>query len=83
MFGSKPTFSDREDAGRQLADAMQPSPLRDPVIMALPRGGVPVAFQMAQRLGAPLDLLIARVCGVMGEMVPFGPAGSGEKALPS
>jgi putative phosphoribosyl transferase len=60
MFGSGATFSDREDAGRQLAEAMKGMPLRAPVVMALPRGGVPVAFEIAQRLGAPLDLLIVR-----------------------
>jgi len=66
MFGSEPTFSDREDAGRQLAEAMQAAPLKDPIVMALPRGGVPVAFQVAQRLGAPLDLLIVRKIGAPG-----------------
>jgi len=66
MFGSSPTFSDREDAGRQLAEAMQGHPLHDPVVMALPRGGVPVAFEVAQRLGLPLDLLIVRKIGAPG-----------------
>jgi putative phosphoribosyl transferase len=66
MFGSKPIFSDRADAGRQLAEAMQAHPLRDPVVMALPRGGVPVAFEVAQRLGMPLDLLIVRKIGAPG-----------------
>ncbi|WP_117192181.1 phosphoribosyltransferase [Rhizobium terrae] len=66
MFDSSPTFSNREDAGRQLAEAMQAAPLHDPIIMALPRGGVPVAFEVAQRLGAPLDLLIVRKIGAPG-----------------
>ena len=66
MFGSSPTFSDREDAGRQLAEAMLAHPLHDPVVMALPRGGVPVAFEVAQRLGIPLDLLIVRKIGAPG-----------------
>ncbi|WP_246617512.1 phosphoribosyltransferase [Rhizobium populisoli] len=66
MFGSKPTFSDREDAGRQLAEAMLAHPMHDPVVMALPRGGVPVAFEVAQRLGIPLDLLIVRKIGAPG-----------------
>lgn len=66
MFGSNPTFADREDAGRQLAEAIQTFALRDPVIMALPRGGVPVAFEVARRLGASLDLLIVRKIGAPG-----------------
>ncbi|SMF08958.1 Phosphoribosyl transferase domain-containing protein [Xaviernesmea oryzae] len=66
MFASGPVFSDREDAGRQLAEAMQAAPLKDPVVVALPRGGVPVAFEVAQRLGAPLDLLIVRKIGAPG-----------------
>ena len=66
MFGLNPTFSDREDAGRQLADAMDMAPLHDPVVIALPRGGVPVAFEVAQRLGLPLDLLIVRKIGAPG-----------------
>ncbi|MFB9949499.1 phosphoribosyltransferase [Rhizobium puerariae] len=66
MFGSGPTFSDREDAGRQLAEAMQATLPSDPVVVALPRGGVPVAFEVAQRLGVPLDLLIVRKIGAPG-----------------
>lgn len=66
MPGLAPAFSDREDAGRQLAEAMQSVQLQDPVVVALPRGGVPVAFEIAQRLGAPLDLLIVRKIGAPG-----------------
>lgn len=66
MFGLNPTFSDREDAGRQLAEAMLASPLHDPVVVALPRGGVPVGFEVAQRLGVSLDLLIVRKIGAPG-----------------
>lgn len=66
MFGRNPSFSNREDAGRQLVDAMQASLLREPVVIALPRGGVPVGFEVAQRLGVPLDLLIVRKISAPG-----------------
>lgn len=56
-------FRDRRDAGRQLAELISTSELRDPVVLALPRGGVPVAFEVAQTLGAPLDVLVARKIG--------------------
>ncbi len=60
MAEMAPTFVDRRDAGRRLAEALRQVPLGDPLVMALPRGGVPVAFEIAQRLGLPLDLLIVR-----------------------
>lgn len=63
---SKP-FADREDAGRQLAAALAKLNLTDPLIMALPRGGVPVAAVVADRLQAPLDLLLVRKLGAPGE----------------
>ncbi|CAN7476367.1 phosphoribosyltransferase [Neorhizobium sp. LjRoot104] len=66
MFGLSPTFVDRQDAGRQLAEAMQADMPPNPILMALPRGGVPVAFEVAQRLGLPLDLLIVRKIGAPG-----------------
>lgn len=50
-------FEDRSDAGRRLADRLAALDLRDPVVYALPRGGVPVATRIAERLHAPLDLL--------------------------
>jgi len=58
-------FIDRSDAGRQLADALegQVDP-REAVILGLPRGGVPVAWEVAKSLGAPLDVLIVRKLGV-------------------
>jgi putative phosphoribosyl transferase len=59
-------FSDRAQAGRQLAARLAEVALRDPVVMALPRGGVPVAFEVAQALEAPLDLLVVRKIGVPG-----------------
>ncbi|HEY0183218.1 MAG TPA: phosphoribosyltransferase family protein [Rhodopila sp.] len=56
-------FSDRRDAGRQLAERLAMLKLRDPVVLALPRGGIPVGFEVAQALAAPLDLLLVRKLG--------------------
>ena len=56
---------DRHSAGRQLADVLEPLiGSQDTVILALPRGGVPVAHEVAHRLGAPLDVLLVRKLGV-------------------
>jgi putative phosphoribosyl transferase len=57
------TFRDRDDAGRQLAEALAGYAETKPVILALPRGGVPVAAVVAAALGAPLDLLLVRKIG--------------------
>ncbi|MEF2070416.1 phosphoribosyltransferase [Consotaella aegiceratis] len=59
-------FTDRYDAGRQLAAALARFKDFDPVVLALPRGGVPVAFEVARVLRAPLDLLLARKLGAPG-----------------
>jgi putative phosphoribosyl transferase len=59
-----PTFHDRADAGRQLASRLMHLKLRDPVVLALPRGGLPVAFEIARALAAPLDLVMVRKIGV-------------------
>jgi putative phosphoribosyl transferase len=66
-------FSDRTEAGRRLAAAVAEHLARhpgldDPVVLALPRGGVPVAIEVARRLSAPLDLVMVRKIGV-----PFQP----------
>ncbi|RYG58149.1 MAG: phosphoribosyltransferase [Alphaproteobacteria bacterium] len=61
------TFADRTDAGRQLAAALQDHRSQAPIILALPRGGVAVAAEVARLLDAPLDLLIVRKLGVPGQ----------------
>ena len=60
-------FKNRAEAGRQLAAAVQRLQLVDPLVLALPRGGVPVAAEVARVLGAPLDLLIVRKIGAPGD----------------
>jgi putative phosphoribosyl transferase len=57
-------FIDRSDAGHQLAQALLPYRERRPVVLALPRGGVPVAAEVAAELHAPLDLVLVRKIGV-------------------
>jgi len=60
-------FRDRQDAGRRLAELLSRTvPDRDSVVLALPRGGVPVAREVAWALGLPLDVLIVRKIGVPG-----------------
>src|SRR5438876_12041368 len=60
-------FKDRKAAGRLLAEKLSDYALRsDVVVLALPRGGVPVAFQIAQSLKAPLDVFVVRKLGVPG-----------------
>lgn len=56
-------FADRTEAGVQLARALARLRLPEPVVLALPRGGVPVAAEVARRLCAPLDLLMVRKIG--------------------
>jgi len=57
-------FQDRKAAGEALAKAVARKRLTDPVILALPRGGVPVAVEVARALKAPLDLVLVRKIGV-------------------
>ena len=72
-------FRDRSEAGRWLADRLQAYKGRpDVIVLALPRGGVPVAFELAQSLGAPLDVFLVRKLGVPGqEELAMGAIASG------
>ena len=76
-----PPFADRAEAGAQLADRIAALGLRDPVVFALPRGGVPVAAVVAARLGAPLDLVLVRKLGAPGQPeLALGAVTNGEAA---
>ncbi|MFD7256142.1 phosphoribosyltransferase family protein [Streptomyces sp. NPDC059874] len=71
-------FTDRADAGRRLAAALRHVATEDPVVLGLPRGGVPVAFQVARELGAPLDVIVVRKLGVpYHQELGFGAIGEG------
>ena len=61
-------FRDRADAGRQLAARLKPyAGTPDVMVLALPRGGVPVAYEVARALHAPMDVFIVRKLGVPGQ----------------
>ena len=60
-------FSDRRDAGRRLARLLRDYADEKPVVLALPRGGVPVAAPVAIAFGAPLDVVVVRKLGVPGQ----------------
>lgn len=57
-------FQDRSDAGRRLAARLVHLRGEDPIVLGLPRGGVPVAAEVARALGAPLDVIVVRKLGV-------------------
>lgn len=56
-------YQNRRDAGQRLGEILRSSHLRDPVVLALPRGGVPVAFEVARALDAPLEIFVSRKIG--------------------
>ncbi|MBQ0822830.1 phosphoribosyltransferase [Microvirga sp. HBU67558] len=60
------SFRNRADGGRQLVPRLMPYAAQHPVVLALPRGGVPVAFEVAKALRAPLDLIFVRKIGAPG-----------------
>ncbi|MGD0634122.1 MAG: phosphoribosyltransferase family protein [Beijerinckiaceae bacterium] len=64
LLSKRPFFNDREAAGRLLAAKIARLAPSRPVVYALPRGGVPVAIEVARQLNAPLDLLLVRKIGV-------------------
>jgi len=64
--GPPEPLPDRRTAGERLAARLRSYRDQNPVVLALPRGGVPVAFEIATRLHAPLDLLIVRKVGAPG-----------------
>lgn len=57
-------FRDRQEAGRALAEQVLALGLADPLVLALPRGGVPVGAEVARALGAPLEVFVARKIGL-------------------
>jgi putative phosphoribosyl transferase len=63
-MGAPVLFTDRADAGRQLADRLGHLRGEPVVVLGLPRGGVPVAAEVAHALGAPLDVIVVRKLGV-------------------
>jgi len=71
-------FRDRADAGRRLAVACEPLRADEPVVVGLPRGGVPVAYEVAVSLDAPLDVILVRKLGVpVQPELAFGAIGEG------
>ena len=72
-------YTDRSDAGRHLAAALRGYRGPDVVVLGLPRGGVPVAAEVAAALGAPLDVLVVRKLGVPYQPeLAFGAIGEGD-----
>jgi putative phosphoribosyl transferase len=65
--GVRLPFTDRAEAGRILAEHVASLALTDPLVLALPRGGVPVAHEIAQRLEVPVDVLVTRKIGCPGQ----------------
>ncbi|MCK5421952.1 MAG: phosphoribosyl transferase, partial [Deltaproteobacteria bacterium] len=60
VYEVKPYFRDREDAGRKLAEKLEPYRGVNPFVLAIPHGGIPVAVEVAKGLGACLDVIVVR-----------------------
>lgn len=72
-------FADREEAGKRLAARLGGLKDKRPVVLALPRGGVPVGFEIARVLAAPLDVVLVRKIGAPGqEELAVGAVADGE-----
>ena len=77
-YGREGTFRDRHEAGRLLGERLAELRSERPVVLALPRGGVPVAAEVARALDAPLDVIVVRKLGVPFQPeVGFGAIGEG------
>ncbi len=80
MIGRHAEFRDRREAGQRLAQALTQLAGAHPLVLALPRGGVPVAFEVAAALDAELDLLFVRKLGAPGyEELGIGAVVDGEE----
>jgi predicted phosphoribosyltransferase len=66
VLGTASLFEDRAEAGRRLAEVVVGRDFADPIVYALPRGGVPVALEIGRRLNAPVDLVLVRKIGAPG-----------------
>ncbi len=74
------TYEDRRGAGRRLADQLERFADDDPLVLGLPRGGVPVAHEVARRLDAPLDVVLVRKVGAPGNP-EYGIGAVGEEGV--
>jgi hypothetical protein len=84
MSDVHPEFADRREAGRRLAVALEHLAASHPLVLALPRGGVPVAAEVARALGADLDLLIVRKLGAPGmRSLASAPSSMGRRRISS
>jgi predicted phosphoribosyltransferase len=83
MYPAPPRFTDRREAGRLLADALDLGSAADAVVYGIPRGGVVVAAAVAEALGLPLDTLVVRKLGYPGhEEAAFGAVGEDGVVMP-
>lgn len=79
-MSARRSFRDRRDAGRKLAARLRSYRDLSPIVLGLPRGGVPVAFEVAQELDAPLDVCVVRKIGAP-EQPELGVGAVGEEAV--